>query len=152
MNFDWISLKFVPKGPINNIPVLVQIMAWRRPGDKPLSEAMMVNLPTHICVFRPQWVKFMWWFPNNALLTWNNLTHLPSSAACMRQWIRSTLVQIIACRFFVPNHYLNQCWIIVNWTLRNKLQRNSIKIQNLSFMKMHLKISSVKRCPFGPRS
>ena len=33
-----ISLKFVPKGPINNIPVLVQIMAWRRPGDKPLSE------------------------------------------------------------------------------------------------------------------
>ena len=30
-----ISLKFVPKGPINNIPALVQIMAWRRPGDKP---------------------------------------------------------------------------------------------------------------------
>ena len=25
-----ISLKFVPKGPINNIPALVQIMAWRR--------------------------------------------------------------------------------------------------------------------------
>ena len=45
-----ISLKFVPKGPINNIPALVQIMAWRRPGDKPLSEPMMVNLPTHICV------------------------------------------------------------------------------------------------------
>ena len=28
-----ISLKFVPKGPINNIPALVQMMAWRRPGD-----------------------------------------------------------------------------------------------------------------------
>ena len=51
-----ISLKFVPKGPINNIPVLVHIMAWRRPGDKPLSEPMMVRLPTHICVTRPQWV------------------------------------------------------------------------------------------------
>ena len=37
-----ISLQFVPKGPINNIPALVQIMAWRRPGDKPLSEAMIV--------------------------------------------------------------------------------------------------------------
>ena len=49
-----ISLRFVPKGPINNIPALVQIMAWRRPGDKPLSEAMMVNLLTHICVTRPQ--------------------------------------------------------------------------------------------------
>ena len=36
-----ISLKFVPKGPINNIPTLVQIMAWRRPGDKPLSEPKM---------------------------------------------------------------------------------------------------------------
>ena len=52
-----ISLKFVPKGPINNIPALVQIMAWRRPGDKPLSETMMVRLLTHICVTRPQWVK-----------------------------------------------------------------------------------------------
>ena len=35
-----ISLEFVPKGPIN-IPALVQIMAWRRTGDKPLSEPMM---------------------------------------------------------------------------------------------------------------
>ena len=52
-----ISLKFIPKGPINNIPALVQIMAWRRPGDKPLSEPMMVRLQTHICVTRPQWVK-----------------------------------------------------------------------------------------------
>ena len=52
-----ISLKFVPKGPINNNPALVQIMAWRRPGDKSLSEPMMVCLPTHICVTRPQWVN-----------------------------------------------------------------------------------------------
>ena len=52
-----ISLKFVPKCPINNIPALVWIMAWRRPGNKPLSEPMMVSLTTHICVTRPQWVK-----------------------------------------------------------------------------------------------
>ena len=52
-----LSLKFVPKGPINNIPAMVQIMAWRRPGDKPLFEPMMVSLPTHICVARLQWVK-----------------------------------------------------------------------------------------------
>ena len=51
-----ISLKFVPKCQINNIPALVQIMAWRRPGDKQLSEPMMVSLLTHICVTRPQWV------------------------------------------------------------------------------------------------
>ena len=52
-----ISLKFVSKDPINNITALVQIMAGRRPGDKPLSEPMMVNLLTHICVTRPQWLK-----------------------------------------------------------------------------------------------
>ena len=51
------SIKFVPQIPINNIPALVRIIAWRRPGDKPLSEPMMVRLPTHICVTRPQWVK-----------------------------------------------------------------------------------------------
>ena len=57
----WISIrispKFVPKCPINNIPALVQIMAWRRPGDKPSSEPMMVSLLTHICVTQPQWVN-----------------------------------------------------------------------------------------------
>ena len=37
-----ISLKFVPHGPINNIPALSQIMAWHRSDDKPLSESMMV--------------------------------------------------------------------------------------------------------------
>ena len=52
-----ISLKFVPKGPINNIPALVQIMAWRRPGKKPLSEPMLIFVLMHIYVTRPQWVK-----------------------------------------------------------------------------------------------
>ena len=52
-----ISLKFVPKGPINNIPAWVQMMAWRWPGNKPLSETMMVRLKTHICITRPQWVN-----------------------------------------------------------------------------------------------
>ena len=36
-----ISLKFIPKGTTKNIPALFQTMAWRRPGDKPLSEPMM---------------------------------------------------------------------------------------------------------------
>ena len=50
-----ISLKFVPKVPINNIPALVQIMNHRqtkkkkeRSSAKPLSEPMVVNLLTHI--------------------------------------------------------------------------------------------------------
>ena len=52
-----ISLIFVPKGWIDNIAALIQIMAWRRLGDKPLSEPMVINLLTHICVTRTQWVN-----------------------------------------------------------------------------------------------
>ena len=36
-----ISLKLVPRSPINNKSALVQVMAWRQTGDKPLSEPMM---------------------------------------------------------------------------------------------------------------
>ena len=36
-----LSLKIVPLGPIDNNPVLVQIMACLRIGDKPLSEPML---------------------------------------------------------------------------------------------------------------
>ena len=54
-----ISLKFVPKSPINNIPALVQIMTWHQPGNKPLSEPMLVNLVTHICT-RPHRGKCAW--------------------------------------------------------------------------------------------
>ena len=52
-----ISLNFVRKGSINIIPALVQIMAWRHPGDKPLSEPMLVSWLTHICITWPQWVN-----------------------------------------------------------------------------------------------
>ena len=55
MNTDW-NFTEVCSSWSNNIAALVQIMAWRRPGDKPLSGPMMVRLPTHICVTRPQWV------------------------------------------------------------------------------------------------
>ena len=44
--------------PVYGRPLLVQIMAWRRPGDKPLSEPVMVSLLTHICVTRPRWVNW----------------------------------------------------------------------------------------------
>ena len=86
----WISItipsKLVPKGQIDKIPALVEIMAWRRPGDKTLSEPLLVRLPTHICVTRPQWVNtvkpvqnifaitsthvmvYHWWIPYETLV------------------------------------------------------------------------------------
>ena len=54
IKFDWSLFLFCR---IHNIPSLVQIMAWRQPGDRPLSEPMMVSSLTHICVTRPQWVN-----------------------------------------------------------------------------------------------
>ena len=52
-----ISLKSIPNGPINNIPSLVQIMAWSRSDGWPLFEPLMVWLSMHIYVTRPQWIK-----------------------------------------------------------------------------------------------
>ena len=39
-----ILLKFVPKSPVDNKPALVQVMAWRRTGDKTLPEPMLTQL------------------------------------------------------------------------------------------------------------
>ena len=65
---------FVPRGSINNIPALVQIMAWHRPCDKPSSEPMMVSLLMQICVARPQWVtckQLVYFFFQNIVLFFN---------------------------------------------------------------------------------
>ena len=40
-----ISLKFVPSSPTDNKPALVQVMAWRRIGVKPLPEPMLAQFP-----------------------------------------------------------------------------------------------------------
>ena len=51
-----VSHKLIHKGPFDNIPALVQIIAWRWPGDEPLSEPMIARLLMHIWVTRPQWI------------------------------------------------------------------------------------------------
>ena len=45
----WISLKFVPRGPIEINPALVQVMAWRWTGNKPLPEPMLTQI-TDACM------------------------------------------------------------------------------------------------------
>ena len=54
--------------------------------------------------------------------------------------------------YSAPSHYLDQCWIVVNWNIRNNLQWKLIKVQKFSFTKMHLKISPTKRRPLCPGS
>ena len=97
-----ISLKFVPLDPINNIPSLVQIMAWCRPGNKSLSEPMMVSLMAHICIAWHQWVN----------------TLASGSCACKIKWVIFKLISRIdiscisfeiALRWMPKTH-----WLLVN--------------------------------------
>ena len=79
-----ISLKSVHMGPINNIPSLVQIMAWCRPGDKPLSE---------------RWLDYRRIYASvglNELMTfWNYLTTRPLRWF-MLSWDRNAKVNVEA--------------------------------------------------------
>ena len=54
--FIKILLKFVPQGSTNNIPELVQIMAKRQSGNKPLSEPMMAYV-ADVCVHHSSWMS-----------------------------------------------------------------------------------------------
>ena len=92
-------------------PALVEIMGWRHPGDKPLSQPMMISLPTHICVTRPQWVecptclinslvpgrcgskfrsvnsKHMMWIKFKSIFKWN---HFQVNATKLHWWLVNT--------------------------------------------------------------
>ena len=125
-----ISLILLPKGSTVDNLALIQVMAWNLLNSMPLSEAVQETLSG---------ITRLQWFNSS-----------PPSAAYMRQWIRSALVQIMVCRLFGAKPLSNQCWVIVNWNLRNKLQWNFDQIKNLSFMKMRLQISSAKWLPFCP--
>ena len=92
-----ITLKCVPKCPMSNIPALVQIMDWRRPGDKPLSEPMMVGFPTHICIARPQWVNHPSWFIITSLFKklFNTIQHVHFAG-----WSQSSQHDVIKWKHF----------------------------------------------------
>ena len=85
-----------------------------------------------------------YWYTNhvNGLINWGRVTHICVSKI-NHHWSREWFVAWSA-----PSHYLNQCWIIVHWNLKNKLQWNLNKICTFTFKKMHLKMSSVKWRPF----
>ena len=110
-----ISLQFVSKGPINNIPAMVLIMAWRLPGDKPLSEPIMARSLTHVCVTRPPWVntsrqcyiyhlmycRMFGVFPEEVVFTyWKAPCYLPAEWKLEAAYIKG-------------HHFTSQC---IRWT------------------------------------
>ena len=49
------------------------------------------------------------------------INSLGPSDAYMRQWTNHDWYRWLVA-WAAPSHYLNQCWHVVNWTIRNKLQ------------------------------
>ena len=130
-----ISLKLVPKGPIDNIQALVQIMAWRRPGDKPLSEPMLIILLTHICVTRPQWVKYQIGECGYGMELRLSLSYCISILCVIVLWdiICYTLSQLLITRVQTGKAYMR------------KLSKNMVQLPNTKMRptKVHLLRSQV---------
>ena len=125
-------------------------MAWRRSGDKPLSEPMMVSLPTHICVTRPQWVnssdKLGLWYGwhtygvtcnvnADPLLTFNwGLAKRPLKT---RTWINSDVPQLYADVFTSPfinpisNHQPHDCLLKRLFRRRSKKTLSSASLASV---------------------
>ena len=93
---------------------------------RPLSIIMLITHDFRFLVFNKTTSAF--WILSNGIDTNINLfpcflktinaervNSSPLSASYMRQWTGPSLVQV---------NYLNQCWLIVNWTLGNKFQWN----------------------------
>ena len=99
-----------------NIPSLVQIMAWRRPGDKPLSEPMMVSLLTYICITLPQWVNSSTagneWVHNQYCGYWCPGAKAPAIIVRQQSWYWASYIQNVA---FTLNNIRNWYNIQVNF-------------------------------------
>ena len=132
-----ISLKFVPRGPINNIPALVQIMAWRWPGKKTLSEPMVVRLLTHICVGLNEWTHF---HTQQTTCTADNFRSVNENFETIREYSNIQLSSV---------NYSNTDWQYKSMALQRTdiiitaihIQRRSPSVTNL----MHKKVKPFQK-------
>ena len=117
--------------PCKNTSLSVTCMLWTQ-GHLMQGAYMSFNI-------NKKWMKY-WSFNNSShheeqYSDLTTLTYLPLVSHIWvsesdQHWFRKWLVA-----YSVPSHYLNQSWVIVNWTLSNKLQRNLTEIQNFHSQK-----------------
>ena len=84
-----------------------QVMAWRRPGDKPLSEPMMGRFSTHICVTRPQWVKVQLCSGPNHVVS--QIHYLSDSLLSLNQWYNQHFCYDL---FLCMPHRIIRVWVL----------------------------------------
>ena len=122
-----ISLKFVPKVPIDNKSAMVQVMACRRTGDKPLPEPSLTNAdPVHRSIY--------------AALGWPSITPYvirPIGQYWMRKWL------VI---YKAPIHYLNQCGLFASWTIGSTVRWHYNQSTIFLSKKEYLKKKSANIC------
>ena len=114
--------KFVPMVQINNIPAFLQIMVWSRPGDKPLSEQMILSELRHIHVTRLNELitmkrlaslavlRVIWMCSNKIVKSGSGRKRVPVARYLLRAAVHNLrIVDTIACFMFscylVPNQY-----------------------------------------------
>ena len=121
-----ISLKFASKGPVNNYTALVQIMAWHWTVNRPLSEAVMVDL-VYWCIHVSLGLNELTCWPlanlneilyTNVIFKWILVIDgwgITCEIALILMSLdftdnQSTLVQVMAWCRQATSHYLSQCW------------------------------------------
>ena len=113
MNENWciliqISLKFVPKDPIDNKSVMVQVMAWHRTGDKPLLNQCWPSSLTHICGTRGDVLTWKSFWTNTPLA--GSLRHL-----MVEKFMVGATIPILKVKGFLPPPGIPTEWW-VHWT------------------------------------
>ena len=95
LSFSWLADKYLSA---NQKPASKKLFYLSWPNDCIDVKSVLFNSSPHSATYICQWMR---------------------SALAQKMWFRKRLVT-----YLVPSHYLNQCWVIVNWTLTNKLQWN----------------------------
>ena len=117
---------------------LVQVMAWCHQATSHYLSQCWPKFMLPYGVTRPQWVnmhlKIM--FPINQL-------QLSDAIDLDQHWIRYWLATCL-----VPSQYPNQCWLIISWIVRNKLQstfnQNTVNlIQENEFLNVFCKMKAI---------
>ena len=129
MNFaDDITEVCSNKGPINHLPALVQIMVWHRPGDKPLSEPMMVRLPIHIYATRP------WWIEGDP----------EGNCTCLTHWGLNKMADVLLRRQVRIYVLMNtNDYLVISWTFLNQTEWHF----NQHCMLIKMSLSLVQKSP-----
>ena len=125
--------------------ILIQVIDCYSFGTRPLPEPILVycqfdHWEQTSNKFKHRLQNFSHFKASLCVNHWGRVTHICVSKIG-HYWFRQSLV---TCS--VPRHYQNQWWIIINWTLRNKLHWNftqncNIFIQENAFENIVWKMS-----------